>query len=91
MTGAGAGLQPLWALLSQAYVAYTIDFDNEAEHRLQHRTTRHGKKNGGVWLVSMAMWRFGPAPTLSAGLSDGATSRRLPGRQLIQTDNADDD
>jgi len=47
---------PLSALLSQALVAFTIEFDNEAERQIQHRTTRHGGTRGGVWLVSMAMW-----------------------------------
>src|SRR6201996_1869455 len=48
---------PLTTLLSQALVAYTIEFDNEAEHRMPHRTTR-GDRPGlrDVWLVSMAMW-----------------------------------
>ena len=32
---------PLPTLLSQALVAHTIELDNEAEHRLPHRTTRH--------------------------------------------------
>ncbi len=31
---------PLPTLLSQALVAHTIELDNEAEHRLPHRTTR---------------------------------------------------
>jgi hypothetical protein len=52
---------PLSALLSQALVAFTIEFDNEAEHRLPHRTTSHrtsGPGDGGpsLWLVSLAMW-----------------------------------
>jgi hypothetical protein len=52
---------PLPALLSQALVAYTIEFDNEAEHRLPHRTTSHGASGPGdgapaPWLVSLAMW-----------------------------------
>lgn len=49
---------PLSALLSQALVAVTIEIDNEAEHRMPHRTTRHGFKGGAhaPWLVSMAMW-----------------------------------
>jgi len=48
---------PLTTLLSQALVAFTIEFDNEAEHRMPHRTTR-GRDPGlrGLWLVSMAMW-----------------------------------
>jgi methyltransferase (TIGR00027 family) len=55
------GVLPLSALLSQALVAYTIEFDNEAEHRLPHRTTSHGASDPGdrtpaPWLVSLAMW-----------------------------------
>jgi hypothetical protein len=47
----------LTTLLSQALVAYTIEFDNEAEHRMPHRTTRHNDPGSrGVWLVSMSMW-----------------------------------
>jgi Mn-dependent DtxR family transcriptional regulator len=45
----------LTALLSQTLVAFTIEFDNEFEHRMPHRTTRHGGSTG-PWLVSMAMW-----------------------------------
>ena len=50
---------PLSALLSHALVAFTIEFDNEAEHRMQHRTTRHGASGGSLhapWLTSMVMW-----------------------------------
>jgi len=47
---------PVVTLLSHAFVAYTIEFDNEAEHRLQHRTTQPGGKVHSPWLVSMAMW-----------------------------------
>src|SRR5215467_12185312 len=50
------GSLPLHALLSQALVAFTIEFDNAAELQLQHRTTRHMPAVGGVWLTSMAMW-----------------------------------
>ena len=54
------GTLPLSALLSQALVAFTIEFDNEAEHRLPHRTTSHGSWSDGeadaTWLVSLAMW-----------------------------------
>jgi len=49
---------PLSALLSQALVAFTIEFDNEFEHQSPHRTTR-GPKAGsshGPWLASMVMW-----------------------------------
>jgi hypothetical protein len=52
------GPLPLSALLSQGLVAFTIEFDNEAEHRLPHRTTNHGTSahGDGAWLVSLAMW-----------------------------------
>ncbi len=55
------GSLSLPALLSQALVAYTIEFDNEAEHRLPHRTTDHGASAHGdgdptTWLVSLVMW-----------------------------------
>jgi len=54
------GRLPLSALLSQALVAYTIEWDNEAEHRLPHRTTDHGRSSGAPagapWLTSLVMW-----------------------------------
>jgi hypothetical protein len=56
-TGAAdADRLPLSAMLSQALVAFTIEFDNEAERRIQHRTSRFGGTRSGVWLVSMVMW-----------------------------------
>lgn len=71
-----AGRLPVSALLSFALVAFTIEFDNEAEHRLPHRTTRHGRSAGaadGPWLISMVMWlnclRFVP--------EEGVTVREL--------------
>jgi DNA-binding MarR family transcriptional regulator len=53
------GPTSLSALLSHALVAFTIEFDNEAERRMRHRTTRHGATAGALaspWLVSMVMW-----------------------------------
>ena len=48
---------PLPTMLSQALVAFTIEFDNEFEQRMPHRTSRHGATAaGGPWLVSLAMW-----------------------------------
>ena len=50
---------PLPTLLSQALVAHTIEIDNEAEHRLPHRTTRGKDPDAGrsaPWLVSFALW-----------------------------------
>jgi len=68
----------LSALLSQALVAFTIELDNEAEHRLPHRTTNHdgavlratarGLRARQIWLPLPAAieqrWteRFGAAP-----------------------------
>jgi hypothetical protein len=50
---------PLSALLSQLLVAFTIEFDNEFEHLVPHRTTKHGSTGSSrfvPWLVSMTMW-----------------------------------
>jgi DNA-binding MarR family transcriptional regulator len=48
---------PLTTLLSQALVAYTIEFDNEFERQSPHRTALRGEAGGGgPWLVSMVMW-----------------------------------
>ncbi|HEX4229438.1 MAG TPA: MarR family winged helix-turn-helix transcriptional regulator [Bryobacteraceae bacterium] len=49
---------PLPTLLSQVLVALTIEFDNEFERQMPHRTTisTPGDSPGGLWLVSMAMW-----------------------------------
>jgi methyltransferase (TIGR00027 family) len=48
----------LSALLSQALVAYTIEFDNEFERWMPNRTTDFGASGhgDGPWLVSLAMW-----------------------------------
>jgi methyltransferase (TIGR00027 family) len=48
----------LSALLSQALVAFTIELDNEAEHRLPHRTTNPTGAGlaDGTWLTSVAMF-----------------------------------
>jgi DNA-binding MarR family transcriptional regulator len=47
---------PLPALLSHALVAFTIEFDNEFEQQMPHRTTNHGGLAHTPWLVSMVMW-----------------------------------
>jgi DNA-binding MarR family transcriptional regulator len=66
--------RPLSALLSNALVAFTIEFDNEFEHQAPHRTTNHGRTPGSShvpWLVSMVMWsrwlRFVPDDGISLG------------------------
>ncbi len=50
---------PLPTLLSQALVAFTIEFDNEFERQMPHRTTNHGSTGSSrndPWLVSLVMW-----------------------------------
>jgi DNA-binding MarR family transcriptional regulator len=50
---------PLPTVLSYALVAFTIEFDNEAEHRMPHRTSNYGvvgDRQIAPWLVSLAMW-----------------------------------
>ena len=50
---------PLPTLLSHALLAFTIEFDNEAEGQIIHRTNKHGASPGsrqGPWLVSLLMW-----------------------------------
>ena len=82
---------PLPAQLSHALVAFTIEFDNEFEHRMPHRTTSHGSTPGmdrPPFLVSMAMWvncmRFGishrSGPAWSPTPRDGAPPSRNRGR-----------
>ena len=59
MPGSAAAGVPLSTLLSQALVAFTIEFDNEFERRMPHRTTSHGSTAGsrqGPWLVSLLMY-----------------------------------
>lgn len=54
-----AGERSLSALLSQALVAFTIEFDNQAGTRIPHVTTvgrRAGERGRGAWLVSLPMW-----------------------------------
>lgn len=47
---------PLSTLLAQALVAFTIELDNEADHCLNHKTTRGGGDPHDVWLTSVAMY-----------------------------------
>jgi methyltransferase (TIGR00027 family) len=54
------GRLPLSALLSQVLVAFTIEADNEAEHRLPHTTADYGRSAGAgadaPWQTSLVMW-----------------------------------
>ena len=58
MTSDDSGAAALPTLLSQVLVAFTIEFDNEFEHRMPHRTAACGPGDspGGPWLVSLPMW-----------------------------------
>jgi DNA-binding MarR family transcriptional regulator len=50
---------PLPSLLSAALVAFTVELDNEFEHRIPNRTSERkarGDRLSGPWLVSVAMW-----------------------------------
>ena len=78
------GTLPLSALLSHALVAFTIELDNEAEHRLPHHTADYGPSAGAApgtpWLTSHAMWanclRFLPDDGITVGeLRDRARTR----------------
>jgi len=77
---------PLNALLSQALVAFTIEFDNEFEHRMPHRTTDYGPAAGGdgPWLVSLVMW----ANCMRLLPADGLTVSELTTRARTRTNLA---
>jgi DNA-binding MarR family transcriptional regulator len=75
---------PLSALLSQALVAFTIEFDNEFEHCTPHQTTTHARTRGAPWLVSMVMWakflRFVPQEGIT--VRDLQLCSRTSGKEL---------
>ena len=63
-------------------MAFTIEYDNEFEHQMPHRTTRHGSTAGArhaPWLVSMAMW----ANCMQYVPDDGVSFRELARRARI--------
>jgi hypothetical protein len=76
---------PLSALLSQALVAFTIEADNETEHRLPHRTQTYGLASGSPpgapWLTSALMW----ANCLRHLPDDGITLAELHARARTGT------
>jgi len=80
------------ARLSQVLTAFIIECDNEFEHRMPHRTTRHGSSGNLAhppWLVSMAMWanclRFVPADGITAAELAGQARLTGASMQLILT------
>jgi DNA-binding MarR family transcriptional regulator len=74
---------PLLELLSRAYVAYTIELDNEFEHRTEHRTstTRRSGPQAGPWLTSLAMY----ATCMQHLDEHGVTVRELEERARTRT------
>jgi hypothetical protein len=79
-----AAALPLSALLSRVLVAFTIEADNEAEHRMPNRTSSYGLSPGAPpdaapWLISLAMW----ASSLRFIPDDGLTVEQL--RQAART------
>jgi hypothetical protein len=70
MSGDRVGRLPLSALLSQVLVAFTIEWDNEFERQVPHRTSNYGSTAGrGARRC---------AGRHAAALSDGAAPRRAP-------------
>jgi DNA-binding MarR family transcriptional regulator len=81
---------PLPTLLSHVLVAFTIEFDNEAEQQLPHTTTKRRRTPGGLpapWLVSLVMYlncmQFVPADGIRLGDLErlARTSTNLNGMQ----------
>jgi hypothetical protein len=73
---------PLSALLSQTLVAFTIEFDNEAENRMPHHTTNHGSTGLHTpWLVSLAMY----ATCMQFVNEEGITAAELTRRARTST------
>jgi hypothetical protein len=81
--GGAADVAALCTLLSQPVVALTIEIDNEAEQRLEHRTTRHGAtgERRSPWLVSLVMWTNGMRYVGDGGI----TVRELEERARTRT------
>ena len=79
------GALPLSALLSQALVAYTIESDNEAEHRLPHRTPsgagrrrRHRRRAAGARGVAAAAQPHRAALAGTLQHQSGGPAARVP-------------
>ena len=73
----------LSALLSQTLVAYTIEFDNEAEHRLPHRTTSHGAS--GPATARRRGWCHWPCGRTACASSPTSPSPSPSSRALART------
>lgn len=72
---------PLFSLLSQALVAFIVEFDNEFERRVPHQTSDYGGSRGAPFLVSMVIWqkflRHVPEEGPDAGIDAGDLQKRL--------------
>jgi|HubBroStandDraft_1064217.scaffolds.fasta_scaffold05107_6 hypothetical protein len=83
------GNPSLSEMLSQLLVAYTVEFDNEFEHHMPHRTARgpggpaefvsaSGESVRRPWLVSMIMWsnfmRYVPPDGIPLSQVDGLSA-----------------
>jgi hypothetical protein len=76
---------PLTALLSHVLVAFTIEFDNTAETRMPHRTTRFGptgRQPAGPWLISLAFWANCLRPLVAADAISTRDLERAAGTTL---------
>ena len=90
---------PLPTLLSQPLVAYTIEFDNEAEHRMPHRTTRYNDRGCGAcgwcrWPLGAEIedrWRAGTPPPATLPTSPwSCTAAAFPTAARIGPEVGDD-
>jgi DNA-binding MarR family transcriptional regulator len=75
---------PLSTLLSQVLVAFTIEFDNEFERRVPHRTADFRGSRSDPYLVSMVMWLMVLGYIPERGINAGELKRQsgLPKKQL---------
>jgi hypothetical protein len=82
-----ASALPLPALLSQVLLAFTIEFDNEFERLMPHRTAIGGLSDPEVrnapWLTSLVMW----ANVMQFVGEAGITAGELPRRSRITKEN----
>ncbi|HLN42304.1 MAG TPA: hypothetical protein VK215_07605 [Acidimicrobiales bacterium] len=77
---------PLPTLLCAVLFAFTIEFDNESEHRMAHWTTRTGKAaapSGAPWLVSQVMW----SNVMRCVTEEGVSVRDLHARSRTTRDS----
>jgi DNA-binding MarR family transcriptional regulator len=69
------GVDSLVTALSQAFVAFTIEADNEFESRMPHRTTAD-RGTTGPWLTSLTYWSNYLRQLPDEGCTTGELARR---------------